>query len=165
MFYIPTNHNPVRWHRWFMGILDLYQKLKKKKCNVTHHGKSGRLENQNHHLSRNCKHQRKTIFSLKQTRRECSFLPPKRWGYDIHSPSAPTELCFRFEWARGQTRRHRENQQQCQDAQCSEIYVMCLFYMIHVSYLCNNSLRSWMSESWGILTSQNSAGKQISCRD
>lgn len=101
----------------------------------------------------------------KQTRRDCPILPPKSWGYDIHNPSAPTELCFRFQWARGQTRRHRENQQQRQDAHCSEIYVTCLFYMIHVSYLCNNSLRSWMSESWGTHTSQNSAGKRISCRD
>lgn len=68
-FYIPTNHNPVRWHRWFMRILHFYQKLKLKKCNVTHHGKSRRLKNQNHHLSRNCKHKRKTIFSLKRTSR------------------------------------------------------------------------------------------------
>lgn len=42
---------------------------------------------------------------------------------------------------------------------------IAVFFMIHVSYLCNNSLRSWMSESWGILTSQNSAGKRISCTD
>lgn len=28
------------------------------------------------------------------------FSPPKSWGYDIHNPSAPTQLCFRFECAR-----------------------------------------------------------------